>query len=155
MTKAKGKAKGPQAAGRGGTIENETLPLLKTDVKEMWKRYGGNLPFASSYILREFIERQASPLAKVIAFANGESITNQDAQITAIYKLLPKVAPDLKVVEAAPDDPDSDETQSSEIIGKLIDALSGMAERKRDEEDTSVVLEHDGGTEEVVEHGPE
>ena len=119
---------------------------------------------ASSYILREFIERQASPLAKVIAFANGESITNrdgtilvpnQDAQITAIYKLLPKVAPDLKVVEAAPDDPDSDETQSSEIIGKLIDALSGMAERKRDEEDTSVVLEHDGGTEEVVEHGPE
>ena len=140
-----------------GITEDESLPSLPVLNEKQYKRLAGNVPFISAAALRAYIEEHAAPLAKVMAIANGERIPlhnhndpgtpldhtpSWDEQKEAIYKLLPKVAPDLKLVEAVNS---KGETGQDEIIDKLIDSITQLAYAKQGEDAIPVTISNGDG----------
>ena len=107
------------------------------------------VPLVTASALRAYIERSARPLEKLIRIANGQQVNNHqpswDDQRQAIYKLVDKVAPDLRAVEVTHDvDPDS-ESGTQRTVHKLVDALTQLAFAKRADEALPATLENDGG----------
>lgn len=116
---------------RGG--EKGPRLLMPTTFDEA--SYTVSVPMITAANLRMYIERQARPLEKLIRIANGQTVNGiqpaWDDQKEAIYKLVDKVAPDLKAVEVTHDvDPESTQG-SSGTVNKLVNALTELALAKR------------------------
>jgi hypothetical protein len=107
------------------------------------------VPLVTASALRAYIERQARPLEKVIRIANGQEVNGHnpswDDQKAAIYKLVDKVAPDLRAVEVTHDVQDGADTGTEQTVNKLVDALTRLALAKRSEEAAVLTIENDGG----------
>jgi hypothetical protein len=95
------------------------------------------VPLVTASALRAYIERQARPLEKVIRIANGQEVNGHnpswDDQKAAIYKLVDKVAPDLRAVEVTHEVGDTDESTADRTVTKLVEALANLAYAKRAE----------------------
>lgn len=106
------------------------------------------VPLVTASALRAYIERQARPLEKVIRIANGQEVNGHnpswDDQKAAIYKLVDKVAPDLRAVEVT-HEAGTDESTTNQTVGKLVDALTKLAFAKRAEAAVPITIEDDGG----------
>lgn len=94
------------------------------------------VPLVTASALRAYVERMARPLEKIIRIANGQEVNGHqpswDDQKSAIYKLVDKVAPDLRAVEVT-HDVANDESNSERTVNKLVEALAKLAYAKRAE----------------------
>lgn len=120
-------------ARRGGAVGPRLLEPSTFDEAA----YHLPVPLVTASALRAYIERQARPLEKVIRIANGQEVNGHnpswDDQKAAIYKLVDKVAPDLRAVEVTHEIGDTDESSTDRTVTKLVEALANLAYAKRAE----------------------
>lgn len=143
-------------------------PLMEVLAQEEWSKKAGSIPFVSTFALRAYIESQAAPLRKVMMMANGQPIPqfddkgeltgymqpSWDDQKEAIYKLLPRVAPELRSVEVTYDtDPEDKSGQKADILQAICDGLNELAHAKRAGKPLPAAIEHDHGEEAVASQG--
>lgn len=153
----KGKPKPPD--------KTDKAKQLEVRQQEEWSRKSGNIPFVSTLAIRAYIEKEAAPLRKVIMLANGQPIPKFDEhgkvigsitptwedQKDAIYKLLPRVAPELRSVEVQYDDGSGKNSeQQADLLESICEGLNQLAHAKRSGQPLPVAFSDDKGSEEMA-----
>lgn len=149
--------------GSGASAGDQIAVPLDSAVRRrmLGQRYNVDGVSAQSFAMRRFIESRTGVLQKVMDLANGvrpdRSRASWEEQKEAIYKLLPKVAPDLKSLDVVMDPSEQDREQSNELahslFGRLIEGFAEVAHARATEEPEPTSGSDDGGTVKMVEDG--